>query len=236
MPLRHNFRRFYERKVFQVLTATILVSAAVLGIWFGLQLALDASPPVTFISTDHMSVGPLGIGSIFSRTLQPGDAVLIAGINPANINANYPNSDILVFHRPDNFSQLAVYRIVAKAEIGGKWYFSVKGDGESPSKWPTEVNATYYQNWQNQNESLPSHAVSEDLLVGRVFLRIPLAGSLAAFMHDLLGLNNFVAFVLPAIVVLTLLVIAIGHIESAKTKKHQPIEQKVPQLRMQMCL
>ena len=64
------------------------------------------------------------------QTLHVGDIIIIQQINPADLNANYPNSDIIVYENPQAQSATPiVHRIVAKYELNGTIYFETKGDG-----------------------------------------------------------------------------------------------------------
>jgi signal peptidase I len=145
----------------------------------------------------------------FDRTLHKGDIIIIQGVEPSVLNGNYPDSDIIVFHRPDNPSELIVHRIVKTETINGKLYFYTKGDGNSPpDTWPTIPQPYQYDPWRNNDPDVPQGAVSQDLVVGKVVMRIPWVGHIAIFMHDALGVNNgFLA--LPIIIILIILIIII---------------------------
>lgn len=91
--------------------------------------------------------------------IKQGSIVLVdPNINPADLNANYPNSDIIMFHNPDNPDQLIVHRIVAKTEINGTTCFYTKADANG-AKYPAVPSPSEYDNWG---------AVSPDLIVGKV--------------------------------------------------------------------
>jgi signal peptidase I len=79
-------------------------------------------------------------------------------VNPADFKTNYPDSDIIMFHNPDNPDQLIVHRIVAKTEINGTTCFYTKADA-SDTKYPAVPNSSEYDRWG---------AVSPDLIVGKV--------------------------------------------------------------------
>jgi len=88
-----------------------------------------------------------------------GSYVLVdPNINPADLNANYPDSDIIMFHNPDNPNQLIVHRIVAKVEVNGTTCFYTKADADG-TKYPAVPNPSEYDRWE---------AVSSDLIVGKV--------------------------------------------------------------------
>jgi hypothetical protein len=54
----------------------------------------------------------------FAQTLHKGDIIIIQAVNPADLNANYPNSDIIVYKNPNGVTPI-VHRIVEKQEING---------------------------------------------------------------------------------------------------------------------
>jgi signal peptidase I len=92
-------------------------------------------------------------------TIKEGSLVLVdANINPADLNANYPDSDIIMFHNPDDPGQLIVHRIVAKTDINGTTCFYTKADANG-AKYPAVPSPSEYDNWG---------AVSPDLIVGKV--------------------------------------------------------------------
>jgi signal peptidase I len=93
-------------------------------------------------------------------TIMKGSVVLVdPNINPADLSANYPNSDIIVFHNPGNPSQLIVHRIVANVEINGTTCFYTKADAVGISKYPAMPSTTDYDPWG---------AVPPNLIVGKV--------------------------------------------------------------------
>jgi hypothetical protein len=62
----------------------------------------------------------------FERTLHVGDLLIVQGVNPATLNTNYPDSDIIVFHEPGNPNRLIVHRIEAVQNINGTLIFKLK--------------------------------------------------------------------------------------------------------------
>jgi signal peptidase I len=79
-------------------------------------------------------------------------------VNPVDFKTNYPDSDIIMFHNPDNPNQLILHRIVATEEINGTTCFYTKGDA-SGTKYPAVPTSSEYDRWG---------AVSPDLIVGKV--------------------------------------------------------------------
>jgi hypothetical protein len=101
---------------------------------------LNTAYPVLAVKSGSMCIPQDGAcdgwSHPFSRTLHKGDLIIIQGVAPADLNANYPDSDIIVYHNPSNPDELIVHRIVAKIEINGTLYFSTEGDGNGIKKWP----------------------------------------------------------------------------------------------------
>jgi hypothetical protein len=220
----------------------ILIIIVIFGLWYGSQAVLNTKiPPVLAVISGSMCIPYDGACDgwthPFDRTLHVGDLIIIQGVDPKTLNTDYPyNSDIIVFHRPDNPDELIVHRIVATTTIDGKLYFFTKGDGNSPpDTWPTVPEPYQYDPWYSNNASIPQGAVSEDLVVGKVIMRIPWIGHIAIFMHDILGVNNkFLA--LPVIVILIVLLLAIELLEPLLRRKPSAVQHKTVTHRSQMCL
>jgi hypothetical protein len=117
-----------------------VIVLVVLAVWLGSQAALNTAYPVLAVKSGSMCIPQDGAcdgwSHPFSRTLHKGDLIIIQGVAPADLNANYPDSDIIVYHNPSNPDELIVHRIVAKIEINGTLYFSTEGDGNGIKKWP----------------------------------------------------------------------------------------------------
>jgi cell shape-determining protein MreD len=220
-------KKMWKNEYFQTAIVVVLVVTLVFGFWYGSQLVFNTKiPPALAVvsgSMDTVSDGRMaGWTHPFARTLQIGDLIIIQGVDPKTLSTNYPESDIIVFHRPDNPSELIVHRIAAKTNIDGVLHFFTKGDGNPPVTWPSPLSPYMYDQWYNANISVPQGAVSQDLVVGKVIMRIPLIGYIPMFMHDVLGVNNN-NLVIPIIVLLIiLLIIAEFVIPLLKHKEKQP--------------
>lgn len=162
-------KKLSKNQYFQAATVAGLIGLIVLGFYFGSQIALNTNVPWAAVSIGSMNVqnqsGSDFWNNPFSRTLQVGDVVMVQGVSPKDYNTNYPESDIIVFPKPDNPDELIVHRIVATTSIDGKMYFFTKGDGNSAPDT--------YDPWYNSNASIPQGSVSQDLVVGKVVMRIP---------------------------------------------------------------
>jgi signal peptidase I len=224
-------KKLWKNDYVQTVIVVILIAGIVFGFWYGSQIVLNTKiPPALAVVSGSMCVpydGPCdGWTHPFDRTLHIGDIIVIQGINAKDLKTDYPNSDIIVFHRPDNPSELIVHRIVATTAIDGKLYFFTKGDGNGyPDTWPTIPKANEYDSWYSGNSSIPLGAVSQDLVEGKVVMRIPWIGHVAIFMHDVLGVSNSFV-VIPVIVILLVLLIIVELVEPLLRKKKPSVEQK----------
>lgn len=162
----------------QAIITIILIILVVFGFWYGTQIVLNTKYPALAVesgSMDTISDGQSpGWTHPFARTLEIGDLIIVQGISPANLSTVYPNSDIIVFHRPDDPSDLIVHRIVAVEEVNGTYYFRTKGDGNGVDRWPAAIQSYEYDPWG---------WVSQNLVVGKVVMRIPLIGYFVLFMR-----------------------------------------------------
>jgi len=181
-----------------------IIIALVLGFFFGLQLALGTSVPVRVVESGSMCV-PYdsacdGWTHPFEHTLHVGDIIVIQKVNPADLNGNYPNSDIIVYQNPtDPTSTPIVHRIVQIQNLSGTLYFQTKGDGNTNIKWPKTPGAGEYDSntlWTT------GQGVPQDLVIGRVVMRIPYFGWITLFLRgNSWGLPLIVGLILLLVVV-----------------------------------
>jgi len=99
------------------------------------QIALNTNVPWTAVSFGSMNVQNYSESDLwnnpFTRTSLVGDVVVIQGLNFKDLNTNYPYSDIIVFHKPDNPDDLIAHRIVATTFVDSKMYFFTKKETET---------------------------------------------------------------------------------------------------------
>ena len=120
----------------KTLIVIALIVGIVLGFFFGLQLILNNPVPVRVVESGSMCIpygrlcnGWLSLNHPFARTLHKGDLIIIQGVDPKDLNTNYPNSDIIIYENPtDPTSTPIVHRIVTSYEVNGTLYFQTKGD------------------------------------------------------------------------------------------------------------
>ena len=195
-------RSVWRNEYFKTVVIVLLIVAIVLGLFFGLQWALHTPYPALTVVSGSMSI-PYGAGDYnfwltlatpFDRTLSVGDIIIIQGVNSKDLNTNYPNSDIIVFHDPNDTSELIVHRIVSAETVNGTTYFITKGDGNG-NPWP-QTPKTGFDPWDSNNPP----GVPASMVVGKVVMRIPWFGWITLFIRDdPLGL--------PAIILIIMLVI-----------------------------
>jgi signal peptidase I len=213
--------RIRQNEYFRSALLIGIIIAVVLGFFFGLQLALGTSVPVRVVESGSMCV-PYdslcdGWTHPFAHTLHVGDIIVIQNVNPADLSGNYPNSDIIVYENPtDPTSTPIVHRIVQIQNISGTLYFQTKGDGNTNIKWPKTPGVGEYDSntlWTT------GQGVPQDLVIGRVVMRIPYFGWITLFLRG----NSWG---LPVIVGLILLLVVIEFIiPIIKGKKGEPQQE-----------
>jgi len=203
-----------------------LIVITVLGIFFSLRFALNTDVPVRVVESGSMCVpyGYLcdGWSHVFDQTLHVGDIIIIQGIKPEELNANYPNSDVIVYINPTDLSATPiVHRIVERSEVNGILYFQTKGDGNPSEKWPDPVSPSDYDS-QTLWPSGPDEGVPENLVLGKVVMRIPWFGHITLFLQ-----RN--PYGLPVIIALIILLSVIEFIIPIvkKTKEQETKNENV---------
>jgi signal peptidase I len=233
-----DLKTVWKNDYFKTAVAIIIIVAIVLGFLFGLQLALNTPNPALTVESGSMSVPYdameslnwegfwLSIAHPFDRTLSVGDIIIVQGVNPKDLNANYPNSDIIVYRDPSDMSTLIVHRIVSKQEINGTWYFQTKGDGNG-QQWPAIPSPDEYDGhtiWYNAQYS--NTGIPQNYVIGKVIMRIPWFGWVTLFMRD----NSWG---LPVVIALILLLIVIEFIIPILREK-KPEQQNTTQSQMSL--
>jgi signal peptidase I len=189
----------WRNEHFKTAVVVVLIVAVVLGLIFGLRLALNTSTPALTVVSGSMNI-PYGASDYnfwltlttpFDRTLSVGDIIIIQGVNPKDLNTNYPSSDIIVFHNPDDPSELIVHRIVSAETVNGTMYFITKGDGNG-NPWPQKPQ-TGFDPWDSSSPP----GVPASMVVGKVIMRIPWFGWVTIFIRDdPLGLPVIIAIIM----------------------------------------
>ena len=193
-----NLKKLWKNEYIQTAIAIGLIALVIFGFWYGSQVVLNTPYPALAVVSGSMCIPYDGAcdGTFhpFARTLHIGDLIIVQGVNPADLNADYPNSDIIVFHKPGDPEELIVHRIVAKEERDGVLYFYTKGDGNGVNTWPSTPPSSEYDPW-NDRQGVP-----EDLVVGKVVMRIPWLGHVVLFMRNSIGLPIVIALIIILVI------------------------------------
>jgi signal peptidase I len=218
--LTATLKKLWKNEYVQTAVIIGLIGLIVLGIWITVQVMLNTPDPALVVITGSMCIPQDGNCDgwthPFARTLHIGDLIIIQGVNPADLNANYPNSDIIVFHNPADPNELIVHRIAAEEVIDGKIYFYTKGDGNPVDKWPNPIQPSEYDYWGK---------VSQDLVVGKVVMRIPWVGHIVLFMRNSVGLP----IVITLIILLVIIEFVAPLLRGKKAPAAEPEQQKETQ-------
>jgi len=208
-----DLRKLWKSDYFKTIITIVLVVAIIAGFFLGMQIVLGTSVPVRVVESGSMCVpfgggcnGWLSLDHPFAQTLHKGDIIIIQAVNPADLKANYPNSDIIVFKNPNGVTPI-VHRIVEKQEINGTLYFKTKGDGNRPITWPEIPN--YYDNIPD------TKGVPQNLIEGKVILRIPWFGWITLLLRG----NSFALPVVVGLIILLLIIEFILPVIKEKRKK-----------------
>jgi signal peptidase I len=207
-----------------IVIAVIVI--VVLGLFFSLGFVLNTDVPVRVVESGSMCVpyGYLcdGWSHAFDQTLHVGDIIIIQGVKPEDLNADYPNSDVIVYLNPTDLSATPiVHRIVAKNDVNGTLYFQTKGDGNPHEKWPADVRPGDYDS-QTLWPSGPDEGVPQDLVLGRVVMRIPWFGHITLFLQkNPYGLPVIIALIMLLLIVEFILPI-IRKTKDQEAKKENP--------------
>ena len=222
-------KRVWKSDNFKTVVAIVLIVAVVLVFLFGLQLFLNTPYPALTVESGSMSIPydgndnfVLSLEHPFDRTLSIGDIIIVEGVNPKDLNTNYPNSDIIVFHDPYDPSTLIVHRIIGSEDVNGKLYFLTKGDGNG-NPWPQKPTSGL-DPWDGSSPP----GVPASMVVGKVVLRIPWLGWITLFIRD----NPWG---LPVVIILIILLVVVEFVAPILREKN-PEQQSQTQQQLQMSL
>jgi signal peptidase I len=209
-----DLKKLLKNDYFKTVIAIVLIVFIIVGFFFGMTIVLGSAVPIRVVESGSMCVpfdgGCDGWSHTFDHTLHVGDIIVIQQVNPADLKANYPDSDVIVYRNPNGVTPI-VHRIVAKQEINGTLYFKTKGDGNGPVTWPDVPN--YYDNIPD------ARGVPQNLIEGKVILRVPWFGWITLFMR-----GN--PWALPLIIALIILLVVIEFVlPVVKEKKRKTAQQ-----------
>lgn len=181
-----NTQKITRNEYVKSAVAIAIIVAVVLGFFFGLGFFLNTGVPVRVVESGSMCVPYDGAcdgwSHTFDQTLHVGDVIIIQGVDPKTISADYPNSDIIVYQRPDNPTATpVVHRVVATyTDSQGVIYFQTKGDGNG-EPYPTVPSPQEYDSntlWHT------GQGVPASMVLGKVVMRIPLFGHITLFLRE----------------------------------------------------
>ena len=207
-----DLKRIWKNDYIKIGAAIGLVVAIVLTFFLSLGLALGNTVPLRVVESGSMCTelqGCDGWSHPFDSTLHVGDVIIVQSVDPKDLNVNYPNSDIIVYQNPslrgNPLATPIVHRIVDSYEVNDTFYFQTKGDGNGVN-WPAPVNPSEYD---SHNFWTTGEGVPQDLVLGKVVMRIPYLGWITLFMHGnswalpsvigLIALLMVVEFVVPLV-------------------------------------
>ncbi len=221
-----TLKRLWRNEYFKTAVTIALIPLLVAGFWFGLQLALNTRIfPLFTVTSNSMCIPPGacdGLSHPFERTIHIGDLLIIQGVNAKDLNTNYPESDIIVFQKPDmdpsDPDANVVHRIASSVEVNGTLYFYTKGDGNGyPNVWPNPIT-TSVDTWMPDPANPSSTydgAISEDYVYGKVIMRIPWVGSLSLLAQT----YTFIPIVLVIIIIILVMVEFVLPLLKTKTEQ-----------------
>ena len=209
-----DLKKLLKNDYFKTVIAIVLIVFIIVGFFFGMTIVLGSAVPIRVVESGSMCVpfdgGCDGWSHPFDHTLHVGDIIVIQQVNPVDLKANYPDSDVIVYRNPNGVTPI-VHRIVAKQEINGTLYFKTKGDGNGPVTWPDVPN--YYDNIPD------ARGVPQNLIEGKVILRVPWFGWITLFMR-----GN--PWALPLIITFIILLVVIEFVlPVVKEKKRKTAQQ-----------
>jgi hypothetical protein len=229
-------KKFWKNEYFQTAITIALFAVIILASYVAI-----ASNYIDLVPSGSMCIPYDGTcdgwSHPFDRTLHVGDLLFVLPINPKDLNTNYPDSDIIVFHNPLNPSELIVHRIIGTTEVNGTIYFGTKGDGNG-NKWP-QLPQSGLDPWDYSD--LPG--VSQNLLVGKVVIRIPWIGWISIFEKSIqasLNINTYVVLSIGLVLIILLIIIefVIPLIKSkktpSKTEKPAQIELRTSKIKQKV--
>lgn len=115
---------------------------------------LSSPPNTTVLKVASASMEP---------AIKEGSYILVnKSVQPSDLNTNYPNSDIILFHNPLNPSQLIAHRIINATVVNGTIYFLTKGDANG-NPYP-QTPTSGLDSWDYNTPP----GVSQNLVVGNI--------------------------------------------------------------------
>lgn len=175
-------KEILPKEYLKPLAALALAVCLLAGLFFGLQLTVRVVESGSMcIPYGRECESILSLNHTFSGALHKGDLIIVQHVDAHTLNTDYPNSDIIVYKKPSDLSDTPiVHRIITSYQKNGVLYFETKGDGNG-DKWPQIPPESQYDSkyFWNTGEGVP-----EDLVEGKVVLRVPYVGWITLILKE----------------------------------------------------
>lgn len=182
-----TLKQLWRNEYFQTIVMTVSMIMVFLAFWYGTQLVLNTEhPALAVVSTSMLP------------TLNVGDLIIVQGITPEQLNAQYITGDVVVFRDSGNVERLIVHRAVKIENVSGVYTITTHGDNN-----PLGSTETF----------------SQDKLIGKVVGKVPYVGNLALITHSLGNTYFLIVFVIIAIVIISMLPLGDGN-------EDKPVEER----------
>ncbi len=183
-----TLKRLWKNEYFQTVVTIAIILVIVFGFWFGIQAGLNTTNPALAVASGSML-----------PTLNVGDLIVVQGVSPSQINAQYLTGDIVVYRSAARGGELIVHRAVATEIRNGEIWITTRGDNNpsNDAPWPSSE------------------------LVGKVIGRVPYVGNLPLLTN---AQGNGFIIVLIVIIVIILLVTMIPW--EKKDEKGSPVPRR----------
>ena len=184
-----TLRKLWKNEYFQTAITIILLLAFVFGFWYVTQTVLRTGYPALAVASTSML-----------PTLNVGDLIIVQGVAPEKINANYLTGDIIVFRSKFNPEELIVHRAVDLYSEGNTTWVVTCGDNVGGLK-------DQFSPWNSS------------LLIGKVVGRIPWIGNFALLMHSQHNIYLFTVVIIILIVIILFFPFEAGKEEKESEEK-----------------
>jgi hypothetical protein len=208
-------KKFWKNEYFQTAITIALAAVIILSSYAAITLNYICVVPSGSMCIPYAGACD-GWSHPFDRTLHVGDYVIVVPVNPKDLNTNYPDSDIIVFNDPLNPSTKIVHRIIGVTEVNGTMYFSTKGDGNG-NQWP-QLPQSGLDPWDYSDPP----GVSQNLVIGKVVMRIPWIGWITIIEQSIIPINFATYIIMPIIVILIILLIIVEFVIPLIKNKKTP--------------
>ncbi len=182
-----TFKKILENEYIEMAVTILLVIAIVFGFWYGSQLVLNTPNPALAVVSTSMQ-----------PTLNVGDLIIVQGVDPAHINAQYTTGDIVVFEHPKT-GDLIVHRAVKLENRSDGYWITTHGDNNRPSE----------------------ESFHESDLIGKVVAKIPYIGNFTLIIQALGDIYFFIVLMIILVAIFLTFSLGAGGEEKSNRKKQK---------------